>query len=485
MIGRQVASSKKIHSLKTLFSIAIISATAISFSHSVAEAEINQINQSSEIGVTLVDSNGLSRNRISSGWWREIFLPMCASVTESDCIDSLSIYTEGSSPKAATFIEQAPGATYNAQPDIHLPRSGEAQLFSSDAGGTKTKYSLKVIEKLYYSDANRNYGHTEFSIFLMPYIEDFQSSYSAGTEYDYLRLAWQGNGVAGKPIDFKDGIRARVKVRLPIGAGGWFSGRVRDPLVSLKTAGDSELLEIDALPARVPKVQGWIPADQATPLMKKLKMSAGGNHGIEAGFDDSVEWINQLRPFVSDKATSEETIWVIRSTFVRNNCFPDQRISGFVTTNAMAYSWNPPKFRDGFLDYQVAGMHYNADGSLSSGSYDLVLSSETARCLYQFTSAPISASISVLGENSESRTVETSVVSERDGFLKLSVNGFGFSAPTIRVQLRQERVATSKAALSSSTPKQTKKSIKCLKGKTYKTVSAVSPRCPTGYKKVG
>jgi hypothetical protein len=48
--------------------------------------------------------------------------------------------------------------------------------------------------------------------------------------------------------------------------------------------------------------------------------------------------------------------------------------------------------------------------------------------------------------------------------------GFGFSSPTIKVKITQ----------AGSKPTQT--TITCLKGKLSKTVTAVNPTCPAGYK---
>jgi hypothetical protein len=109
------------------------------------------------------------------------------------------------------------------------------------------------------------------------------------------------------------------------------------------------------------------------------------------------------------------------------------------------------------------------------GSYNLVMRSEVARCLYGFTNAPIQASVSIIG--GESTNVATTVLGERNGWLSMSAAGFTFSTKTIQVKLSQEKAVV-------TTPKQTtiKKTIKCVKGKVTKKVTAVKPKCPSGYK---
>jgi hypothetical protein len=121
------------------------------------------------------------------------------------------------------------------------------------------------------------------------------------------------------------------------------------------------------------------------------------------------------------------------------------------------------------LNYRVAGLHYAADGkTLNEGVYDMVIKSTVARCIYGFSSAPISASISVTSAEGEAK-VATTVVREKDGWVKLAAYGFTYSSPTISVKLTQ------------AAP--TKTTITCVKGKVTKKVTASAPKCPTGYKK--
>jgi hypothetical protein len=113
------------------------------------------------------------------------------------------------------------------------------------------------------------------------------------------------------------------------------------------------------------------------------------------------------------------------------------------------------------------------------------MSSAVARCIYKFTAAPISATVSITSENGEANTA-TTVINEKNGWLKLGAYGFTFSSPTVRVKLTQEAAAPAPtpSASASATPVVAKKtSITCVKGKTTKKVTAVNPKCPTGYKK--
>jgi phage gp45-like len=144
-----------------------------------------------------------------------------------------------------------------------------------------------------------------------------------------------------------------------------------------------------------------------------------------------------------------------------------------VTTNSNAYLAGPPTFSDGVLSYKVSSPHYDSKGAVQVGTYDLAIRSDVARCIYGFTSAPIQASVSIVYDDGQSKSA-TTVVSEKDNWLRLSAKGFTYSSPTVKVSLTQEG---SKPSFSAKT------TITCVKGKTSKKVSAVNPKCPTGYKK--
>ena len=149
-------------------------------------------------------------------------------------------------------------------------------------------------------------------------------------------------------------------------------------------------------------------------------------------------------------------------------------LAGVVTTNATMYLDGPPTYipSQGTLDYKVASTHFEPDGkTVFKGTYDLVMSSKVARCIYGFTAAPINATISVTSESGEPN-IATTIVSEKNGWLSLGAYNFTFSNPTVTVKLTQVAVAPAK-----TTPKK----ITCVKGKTTKVVTTAA--CPAGYKK--
>ena len=165
-------------------------------------------------------------------------------------------------------------------------------------------------------------------------------------------------------------------------------------------------------------------------------------------------------------------------------CFQSStELVGIVTTNSMVYLGKPPVFdkESQSLDYKVASPHYTSKGDVFKGTYDLQIKSDVARCLYGFSNAPISAKISIISESGEAN-VATTVVNEKDGWLRMAAYGFTFSSPTVKVKLTQEDT-TKESSATSVVAAPAKKTITCVKGKTSKKVTAVNPKCPTGYKK--
>jgi hypothetical protein len=113
-------------------------------------------------------------------------------------------------------------------------------------------------------------------------------------------------------------------------------------------------------------------------------------------------------------------------------------LSGLIFTNATVYSAGAPTFdaSSGTLDYKVAAPHLKPNGDLMLGTYDLILSSTVARCLYGFSKAPIGATVSVISNDGQSQ-VATTIINEKDGFFRMGAYGFGFSSPTIRMKITQ------------------------------------------------
>ena len=243
-----------------------------------------------------------------------------------------------------------------------------------------------------------------------------------------------------------------------------------------------------------PKLEGTGPIQAIEPWLKTIKATPtwrfeGINPGLFLGMDPSSTNGKVFSCTVDDKT----------------------KLHGLITTNAMAYKLAPPALNDGFLTYKVAGAHFDVDGSVYKGTYNLSMNADSAKCIYGFTDAPIQASVSVSTEAGEESNISTELVSVQNGWMNLSANNFTFSAPTIRIKLSQEKAAAKPApsasasaspvasasaspspsasasaspvAVAQSKVAPSKISITCVNGSKKKIVTGTKPLCPAGYKK--
>jgi hypothetical protein len=155
-------------------------------------------------------------------------------------------------------------------------------------------------------------------------------------------------------------------------------------------------------------------------------------------------------------------------------------------------TWLPA---DSALTLQVSSTHLRADRTPNAGIFNIVMPINLAKCLWgvdlsKAASASISASYPELGI-SEVVTTTSKVVGET---FQVSAAGFHFSAPIIKMKVTQSANAELAVPEPSPTPSSEpvvkpastvikKSTITCVKGKATKKVSAVSPKCPVGFKK--
>ena len=97
----------------------------------------------------------------------------------------------------------------------------------------------------------------------------------------------------------------------------------------------------------------------------------------------------------------------------------------------------------------------------------MVIRSEVARCLYGFSRAPLSATISVVGDGD--KTIATTIVNEKNGWLKLAAYGFTFSKKTIRPKITKAKPTRLVCVSVADESK-------------IRNIRAVNPKCPKGFK---
>jgi hypothetical protein len=484
---------------------------------------------------------------------------MC-NAESSDCIEEVAATTTSGEKLVVTFVKDFPGKTgweFVGDKAANLPTSGSSFLVDVP-GAPHASGSLYVISSILGgtrmpSQSAFGPATLETSIWPVRLIKGNFNVHSESTDpamYSGLGINTGGGGGG----DYCDGVQTSttecampeaaplnvafsLKFKLTTSITGWLSGRMSNVDATLtKDANGVQRLSVSALAVRVPTIFGWVkksetPADLARfySEMDPFVLNMGNGYGKcldpagVVGPCNPKYWESVLRnpgnsqygmkefalwmPIIKDTAVAAPTAWYFHneSGNIGGQCVDSQsQITGLVTTNATVFIPGPPSFNEseGSLDYKVLAPHSLADGTVFKGTYDLLISSALARCIYKFTSAPIKATVSVVSEAGITQVV-TTTISERDGFIHLAANGFTFSNPTIKVKLTQDVVVVAPTPTPTPTPTPVvtetpaptptptptvkpaakKITITCVKGKATKKVTAIKPVCPAGYKR--
>ena len=475
----------------------------------------------------------------------DLILSPCMTEADRACLDSveaknsagvlekLSLYGEASTKKIAAFKFQNPNEL------VDIPAGGGLSVWKSDlknSDGSDRYYAAHVLLR-YNAGSNRNTPGGKPAISLY----GFKGSvYPVKLVTTSNCLEFVVKGQCATSVNYDGTEKIALSLRMKKSLTGWIFGRMQnaDFAVSqldndynkIRIAGDVTFVpELSAKVAKTdiakdPKLEKYL-RDFFTvgPPGLSVPMPGNGSFNDEAigglvskTYPDFLAaqtttrlisvnfepfalfsaFEDQLQPYSPPFSNNGRNIlrqtnsifWYFSANaYTGNNaCSADKtKLHGLVVTNAPITEQGPPEFRDGSLNYRVAGIHKNVDGSDFQGRYTYIVRSDTARCYYGFSKAPIQASVQVISSNNSSQ-VASVIVAERDGFIKLQADNFTFSSPTIKIKLEQPS-ATVPTPLATPAPLAkpvTKTStLTCVKGKTIKKVTGINPRCPAGYVK--
>ena len=326
---------------------------------------------------------------------------------------------------------------------------------------------------------------------------------------DSCYLPTNDQGICYAEEAMTPGQKFNVHLRLSHEPSGWIHGRMTDPNISITHESSGPVdLSIAAGSVQVPLVYQGADWGTLPPSLQDYWVKCM-NHGDQCGYVGAgagaasdfwvvgstlsgnaqlnlqgepfsfgplaLQAMSAIAPLVGNKANTMTTSWNFRTLTNQemkgaDKCFTSTSgIKGIVSTNSTTYSQGPPVLANGSLNYQVSSTHFLPDGATPfKGTYNLIMRSDVARCLYGFSSAPISASISVISADGNN-DVATTVAGEKNGWLSLSANNFEFSSPVIKVKLTQV----------GAKPKPV--TIKCVSGKVAKSVTSLTPKCPVGF----
>ncbi len=472
-----------------------------------------------------LESENCTRSDLKAITFASLFTK-CSNDLDTDCIESFSIRSEAGQETVGEFERNwVPGPVFKGDKTRNLPTGyGPSSWKIKNSKGEIETYALSVGVNGHI-DLQRDPRKSNFESFFAA-VQPIREIRGAEYEGPVANIVKRGEGDSpgwntmfvekGCQIAERGGCGYRVpfdlektvvlKVRLSQPVQGWLHGRVRDANIVMKTAADnSQVVEISAKPLSIPSIFGWVKWGELPQKLKELyPVGAGGTARTFSDFtttdlasrtlltksmvsgDYAINEMNLWLPLLNDRAAAMRTFWVAQTIrgelpFESQNCVTGKGFTGVIGTNAAVYSDGPPRFdqAEQSLNYTVGASHFDSKGELFKGYYQLNLRSDVARCLYGFGTAPIQAKIEVSSSDG-TPSVATTVITENDGWLKMTASGFTFSTPKIKVKLSQEQAIASVPPVKKTAKEVT---ITCAKGKKVQRVYGVKPKCPTGYKK--
>lgn len=465
----------------------------------------------------------------------ELILRPCITAADRGCIESVAIGNSKSNSsnskeiatKPLTLLAESPSKAipsfrFNGKSVgtfFDVPSGGGVSIWESDlkdANGTPKRYMAHVLTRYAYfcgdlkkfggdfniaGDRPCAIGTIEFKGSVLPV-----SLVAKSGSCSFFALENQ----CIEPANYSGEERVSLTLRQDKNRTGWLFGRMSESEFGISTLDSAfNRVSIEGNVVQVPALKAVVEKSDLPRYPKLenfLKSRFNGDNGnisytqflqdprtiidrqiydaweIFDAFEENLKSVKTVASNngVTTTPATNSILWNFASAVYDGSdlhpCSADKsKLHGLVVTNAPLYASGPPKFVNGSLDYRVAGAHLNEDGSLFQGQYTFIVRSDTARCYYGFSSAPVEARVSVLSSAGAAQ-VATTVVNEKDGFLTLAANGFTFSSPTIRVSLTQPKTTTPSS----------KVSITCKKGKKVVRLSFASTKvakCPKGYAK--
>jgi hypothetical protein len=318
-------------------------------------------------------------------------LPVCVTATQILCLDTVNIY-KGAVAKA-TLIRQidAPTAKVDAaSATAGIPAGGATTLWTG-ADGKTYAVSVEVQVQIKGGKLTAN----TFAAVVNPYTQ-VSGSYTAAKitkvgsktyidDQRELNCAWVEAGTCGELQDFDLATRVGLTLRLGKPTEQFLSARLAKPTIAVaKAAGTNQIsLSVDGAPVSV---------QQLSLKLATNKVPAGLNVGgaPKGMFDyslDTTKNVSALRSVAGNKASGLRTYWAVTNqddTRITQptKCKAASGIAGLVATDAMiADNFNPTRSA-GVLKQTINGMLNNPDGKADSGSFDLVLADDFARCTF-------------------------------------------------------------------------------------------------------
>lgn len=437
----------------------------------------------------------------TSSTYGSSFAADCLNSTDSFCVESLAVNTQG--------------AAHNLKPLLNIPV--KSNIFTGDlangvpGSGTLAKiwkdettselYASSVMLAFSFDSAGKIIARNNTTVPFSMNIKHVALKDKATSLHKQFAVAPCVYSVGDSCFvdvlhDYSQSISASV--RLPVKLTGWFYGRMIGTTVKSTQGSAYQRYQFTGAPVAISVFAKEIPKTKCAPdwcpdrLLVEALLGVNWEKSFGTGYMadktkgawqylNPAQGLTPWRAFVhmtDDTASAVRSAWQISfsntlASISNLGACPDasQGVNGVLSSNAMIYSSYGPSLQSGSFFYRVAGLHFMPDGKTPvTGTYELQIDSQLARCVFKLTRAPITATLSVVEENGKQSQVVGSS-SESDGMFRIAMQGFHFSTPQLKAKVTQGK------------PQSTIACSLIKKSSVVKFVTATNPKCPTGYSK--
>lgn len=427
-----------------------------------------------------------------------IYLPPCSATITDDCISSISATKSDGSVIAGKLVGAKPNIAtpaFKGDPTFNMPDGWYPTMWSFDGVKHPGGDEFLLRASLFSFQNKRSVGVITPQIRVAVSAVSWNPTNASGNwsketnNVNSQTGLMSAGGASGPTCSFflaikecavawsmPTDVRFKVEVKTRAKVSGWVNGRLSEPNVVVTPNGAGQAISIEAAPMSVPIFAMYKKFSEYSKEFQEFNQRVGGGAGrimfpdnwrsVYSGSGrepfDKISSFHALNTYdeqaftefqyflaaSDDKAIATKNLWHFESNRLffqegdqnLNACSNDLTgLAGIVTTNSTMFMATPPKFSSATqtLDYKVAAPHYDRNGKENIGRYNLVIDSKVARCLYKFSTAPIQASVTIVNSDG-TQQISTSTINEKNGWLYLSVNGYTYSAPTLKVKLSQE-----------------------------------------------
>jgi hypothetical protein len=321
-------------------------------------------------------------------------LPVCADATQILCLEGLNV-SSGAAAKA-NFIRQidAPTAKVNAAAAAAgIPAGGATSLWAGIDGRT---YAASVEVQVQIT--NGKLVANTFSAIVNPYTVT-NGAYTAAKltkvgaktyidDQRELNCAWVENGACGELQNFDLSTRVGLSFRLGKPTAQFFSARLAKPTLSVaKAAGTNQVaIAIEGAPVSVQQLSIKLATSKAP---KGLNVGGTPRGNFDYSLDTTSN-VTALRAAAGNKASGIRTFWSLTNqddTRITQStkCKAASGVAGLIATDAMIADNFTAGNNSGWLKQTINGLLNNPDGKADSGSLDLVLADDFARCVFNLS----------------------------------------------------------------------------------------------------